>query len=551
MLDHFVLHHLVPSLIQGSFRTSLSWHPWYVRKICNFFHCPFYIYFQFSVSSSSYEHIESVRGILQLELKVIDSIRQPLLGFLSESIVYSADIDSVAGSIVTVALKLFANLLCLTEESRQIEGNIRRAGDSTSENQESLTYFKPFISLLFESIESNGARLGKLRPAAEKKAIYLVSAECAILMTKLNVFGDMISVDNWRRLSHCFLNDDQAFRQKLIDTFSSIVHTHPINMKFLSFACLLSTDPVTSEQSTKALTFAIKRLRRTQEELASKALSEVENIRRDSLNKFATKHMPELILPYLLYLLSYEPWFPSSVNCESIEDSQKMRNIFACIQNLLQCFQVTLRVETSNMPFLFKILNLMITEVYDRNDINNRRLHILAFFVLKLLNERVKSSENCQVYPADIAFPKDLFVRHLAEHENGNGLDVLENQAEKLLRVIQKGKNKTFLTASLSPAKQKFTASIIQEPTKKKSDIDWKEHSSIKTTQLANNDTKPTRVLPTRSAKSSVVSYVVPEEDDNEVEKWDTVTKSHSLLVEDQRKDTTQQQRKRRSFFEV
>jgi len=492
----------------------------------------------FQVPSSAYEQIGSIENVLQLEWNIVNSVRDNLLQLLNDLLFLNEEIYFNNWCLMaTKGLKLFAQMLCIEEEFKQFRFQ-RGDGLEFISLRNPSTDFVEFVENLFKCICIKGANLGKLQItiASEKSSIFSAAAESIVLFIKLNVFAELISVDQWRQLAGLFLSDDQALTQRLVSSYSMILRVHPVHIKFLSYAIVINNDISFSDQILKVLAFAIKRLRRTHEELVRKAAAALDSSRREHLNQFAAKTMPELILSYVIYLFSSEPWLPSTINIGNAEDSRKLKDISLSIQNIISCLQETLHVGTSNLPFLFKMSNLIYREYVDRLDSSNSRLYIVTNLTLRLLNERVKSSENVQVYPGQIYLPRELYVRKQAgidqRSNTTNDVDNVDSIVEKVFNVVHKGKTRIAQSMSPSPSKSKIGSTNFDSGKKRMDLMEGDRTTHVAKKNKVIEEEVPTRQLPKRTVKNVVKSYEDPEENDSETEKWNNLAAKETSQVE-------------------
>ena len=112
---------------------------------------------------------------------------------------------------------------------------------------------------------------------------------------------------------------------------------------------------------------------------------------------------------YVLHLLSYHIDFPTSPDCSSESDGNRLKVVVRSIRMVLLALQSSLRNEASNIPYLLKQIHL-ISQVYcDRIDPENIGLQFMAGITRNIIQENVKTAENVQVYPGNISLPAELF----------------------------------------------------------------------------------------------------------------------------------------------
>jgi hypothetical protein len=215
----------------------------------------------------------------------------------------------------------------------------------------------------------------------------------------------------------------------------------------------------------------MKRLRSSHEILSSRVLLlSDENNENDpallQLKKLALDNMPETILPYVLYLLSYHPEFPTSSNLEQEGDKKKVQNILSSVKMVINNLMNSLKRDSNNLSYLLKQVNTIVQDYVDCNDPANIGLHFISRLTIQVLKESIKTSENASIYPGEIVLPMTLFERvhrRRNAHNNNNDedseyahlIDVVENTQETFEKVFQekvkKNINKTQRNVILSP----------------------------------------------------------------------------------------------------
>ncbi len=467
-----------------------------------------------------------------LKTELFQFIQQGIFGNPGNSPEWSGS-DLQIINIKANALKLWTNIVCCDSENyffRKDTDRLELGSDIFRAHPSGRPDIKAVISTVFDCLVAHGGELGGFKIASKEyqQVLYFAAAWCGLQLMRTRSFGDKITPLQWQELGWAFVNiDDRAMKKQLVGVLVSLLQTHPVHIKFLTYPCLLASDPndQIAEYAQRGLVFAIRRLRKTQEEVGTKVIEEVNEKRREKYQKTATFTMPEMILPYLLHLLSYSPEFPRSVGLESEEDRRRMKSVVRCINCVLTALQSTLRVETSNLPYLFKQLNTINRSYVDRLDPENIGLHVAVRLAVKLLHEHVKTADNLQIHPGEIILPPDLFSLEVDGNQDRGkleGLEVAENAMNKLLH-INKGKvgNKPLLSSPLtkrtrspigSEERRSSFAAIEgedQQPERKF----LKLHNTKVVTLEAN---APTRVMPKRSAKASAPNYA--EKDEVEIE---------------------------------
>ncbi len=376
--------------------------------------------------------------------------------------------------------------------------------------------FGDFVKMIITSLQSKGCVLAgqSYSVATEVAKVYYGVAICSMQFTKMRRFTSIISVEDWKILGLTFLSNSSATRKGVLEAFSSIMHIHPVHVKFLAFPCLLATDVELADKAEKALTFALRRLRRTHEDLAAvSAISDSSKTPNSNITNYTTKNLPEQILSYLLYLISYHPQLPDMLKIDTHDHCQVFKDIVKCVKFLINCLQQTLQIDGSNLPYMYKLANMIYRDYVDANDHENVRLRYLAGITLQILNSLVKSSENLQVYPGEIQLPKSLY-----EYIPQSSLQSIDEEIERSAEIIigNVGRNKVKSSVGSSPFRHVKSRPIVDE----RVDESTARVSTSSRNNKFVNDEVPLRSLPKRSAKGGTKSYQVPDENDSEVDAW-------------------------------
>jgi hypothetical protein len=190
--------------------------------------------------------------------------------------------------------------------------------------------------------------------------------------------------------------------------------------------------------AVSAMKVAVKRLRLTHEDLCNKAIfapssstttttaagsggdgvgipdveqynnsnikkSPKENDSDDSpaveLTKLAENTKPEIILSYVLYLLSYHPNFPSSAGIESENDKKGTKEIIRSVKFIVDTLMLSTRNASTDLCYLFKQVNTISHFYQDTNDHANIGLHFVVRLAMKLLTIEIRSDESSDTFP--------------------------------------------------------------------------------------------------------------------------------------------------------
>ncbi|RYY74640.1 hypothetical protein EON63_19595, partial [archaeon] len=331
-----------------------------------------------------------------------------------------------------LSLQLLYALLCSEEEGRQM----RVGGGGGGGGPPTLPYppleggeFDILTQTLFECIESEGKMLyghevpthihthththtqGKDAPSPSEFA-YTAAAVCLVGLMKLKRFADTIEPTQWQDMAWVCISPVTYTRREVVYALKEVTTYHNIHPRFLCYLCLYANDEDSElqELACNALTLAIKQLRKTHDDLGVKLLRVDTESEREKLHAMASLTMPEIIVPYLLYLLSYHPHFPTSIHVTTTSDKEGMKDMVRCIHMLFTSLQASLKKESSNLPFLFKQLNILASRCHDKYDANNIGIAFVTRLTVKLLQEQIKTSDNVQTYPGEIVLPMDIYA---------------------------------------------------------------------------------------------------------------------------------------------
>ena len=462
-----------------------------------------------------------------------------------------------AATTAALALRAMTSALCTQEELRQIRRHkttSSSASESSAANDGGLKDLKTLVVMLFDCIKTSGGQLGGFvtEEETEKEVLFEAAADCALSMMKLHVFARSLTVDQWHTLGWTLLCPVPSIRQKLFNTLSLSIQTHPLHSKFLAYPCLFANDETLYPRAEQALGFAVQRRRRTHEELCSQALGQTGN--QTQLQRLTEDLMPESILPYLLHLLSYHPDFPTSTAIETETDKRHMKNLVRSVSMLLQVLQNSLVNESCNMSYLLKLLNTANRYFVDKHDPDNVGLHFVTRMTVKMLHEQVKTSDNLQIHPGDVSLPAELYQRKMAMEDHTaaessvavvmlgagteEGFDEAELAIDRALHIAGKSNKPQRGGASRTAivAQSKAGGDHVSRKRAAESPAEDRRHSrtSVGSTEKAAPvavsrlpEEAPTRSLPKRGAKEAVVNYREPVESDREMLQWEAAA-AHS-----------------------
>jgi len=467
-------------------------------------------------------------------------------------------------------LKVWANLVASREHSRFAdEQNISDITDSTSKDRMEISReiseeMTELLSVLFNCIADNGNTLYQASTGVHNAVyIYEVAAECILNLLRIPQVSVEITVDQWQSLAWTLLNEDTAVRARLFEIYSNIMQTSVVHLRFLSYFCLYANDDDLRSKAESAFLFVVQRLRRTHEKYSLRALA-ADNT---TLHLQADEQMPEVILPYVIYLLSYHPEFPESSTLEEEADKKRMGHIYKSVKMVLRVLLESLENEADNLSYLLKQVNLITRDYEDMHDASNLGLHVVARGAHKVLTESIKTAENVQAYPGDIPLPSDLYQLRLGVVRGRSpslgsivvpveGLDQAEEAIDNALSRLGKGRGKK------SPSKQAVQPKVRQASAGRKPkstsqtsqkfaqedfsededlcEVDEKPVSRSKPSKLSSSSSssssktvrknvvpifedvpRPVSSRPQRKSRDLSIKYTEKDEDEKEVRSWD------------------------------
>ena len=256
-----------------------------------------------------------------------------------------------------------------------------------------------------------------------------------IELIRVPAFAVSITVDQWHKLAWALLHESASVRSRLLTSLQNVLNTTPVHLKFLAYPCVLANDEVLGSKAEAILSFVIRRMRATHENLITAELAVNDERERDGIRLKAEAGMPENLLPYVLHIISYHPDFPTSTTIETEEDKKLMVNVMKLVRMVLKVLNTSLQSNADNTSFLMKQLHLVL-QSSDAHDPENFGLQFVATMASKILNEQIRTSDNVQVYRGDIRLPFELYSKKYGEGEGGKDGGV-PNQQEGLAEAVQ------------------------------------------------------------------------------------------------------------------
>lgn len=409
--------------------------------------------------------------------KIIDFVQQ---------LVDGSDEESGDTPALCAALKLWCNIII----SQQISVQTNLWSLSSD-----LFDINALVRVIFNCLESGGEKLGEVAVSKknEKLLVYETAASCGIQLMKLHCIGKDLSVDNWLLLAWSMLHENQALKSALFNEYRVLIQTCMVHPRFLAYSCLYADDEDLSRHAYNSLVLVARRLRKNHEDLLSIALTEdSEEIRAE-----AEQIIPESIFPYVLYLLSYHPNFPSTFDREA--DKKQFKVLDKSIKMMIDILLETLGNHADNISFLLKQIH-MITQYYeDRCDPANLGLPYIAKRANQYLNEQIRTAENLQAYPGDVLLPMEIY--QLSSAKNTSERNSILSNAMIESDFAGAKQSKQVAATKVATMKVSSASKVPKEPKKK----------------LV--EEAPVRV--SNRAKRTSGSYKELDEDDKEVEMWE------------------------------
>lgn len=226
-------------------------------------------------------------------------------------------------------------------------------------------------------------------------------------LLRLSYINKRLTIPQWHRLGWTLLNEDPAIRQSIYQKYCHVIQTCNIPPQYLSYLCLLANDDSLKVSAESIFNIVMKHLRVRYDELCSHALS----TNNQELRQLAEEYVPEIILPYVIHLLSYHPDFPSSALIESNEDKRKVFYVIKCMKLVLRVLLQSIdTMQHENISYLLKQVISIESSYYDKFDEENIGIQFISRITIKLLKECIQTIDNIQIYPGEIYLPQGLFA---------------------------------------------------------------------------------------------------------------------------------------------
>jgi hypothetical protein len=384
-------------------------------------------------------------------------------------------------------------------------------------------YLVDFLELLFSCLESYGAQVLdlKISSGARQAQVREVATTCLIQMLAIKSVGKGISTQEWLAISWAFLDGNERCRQKIFQTFSSLIQTHCLHPRFLAIPCLLASDSLLSQTANQALHFTIRRLNKTHIDLCERAMEAQEQGNSQEKHHYVSLskvNSPECMIPYLFYLLSHHPDFPTSMEITAEGDEERLKAIYRSIKMMYSVLLQSVGNDNNTLSILLKQVQMIFQYYSDRHRQNHSSrnsdstspLQFVLRIALYLLEGQIKTQ--IQPYPGDINLPMDLY--ELKKTDSKKAID--EGSFAKAIAILSRleghrSKAHPTLLKKKSPEKAQSSSSRSEKrrggETKKRKSTPEKERKR----------SAATIARPRRSA-TSTVTYVESRDSDDEAE---------------------------------
>ena len=261
------------------------------------------------------------------------------------------------------------------------------------------------LRILFVSIRSQGKCIGGLTLDTNEEIIICRGAVVRQLIELLEIdyVSKMLSNEHWEIMGWCFLDENASVRTTAVRSFSKLIQTTGLHVRFLAYASLAVFDQNCFQLIKKALPFALRRIRCTHDDLIGKAM-EVDNLKVLALIEDV---VPECIVPYAVYLLSCV--LAQNTLVEGMNSWEtKLKMITASLRFVYGSLKSSLREGSDNLSYLIQQLNLLsvkkILKIEDGTSFST-----ITRIAHQILHESIKTVENVQPFKGKIVFSDGLF----------------------------------------------------------------------------------------------------------------------------------------------
>ena len=302
-------------------------------------------------------------------IQACEDIRDSVCNFVQNHLLVTKNADKSSDEFartMAAGLNVWTAAVCSIEEADEIKQIEKEefSENLTANDHSNYSHIdgvsdsvKQLVETLFNCLDEYGNSLGvqNFTTTSSKAIVFETAATCSLGFIRVQSIGKKLQTDAWKKLAWVLIHEDSDLRKSLAKTLFSIIQTSSVHLKFLVYPILYATDEELNPIAEKSLLFNIKRLRRTHEVMSQKAMME-EN---DELHERASDNIPENILPYVLYLLSYHPDFPTSTSCDNDGDIRRLKKIATIVRMVVKVLVDSLSSEENNIAFLLKQVNMI------------------------------------------------------------------------------------------------------------------------------------------------------------------------------------------------
>ena len=265
-----------------------------------------------------------------------------------------------------------------------------------------------FLNILYVSMKNQGKSIGRLSLGSEQDILICRETVGCLLIKLLEIdhMSKKLSREQWEMLGWCFLDEDEKVRHSIISSFSMMIQTTGLHIRFLAYSSLTVFDQNGFQLIKRSLPFALKRIRCTHDDLIGRAM-ETDDLK---LLALVEEVIPECIVPYVFYLLSCIPSKNIILKGKNWDSLEKMAA--ASLRFLYSALRLSLREGSDNLSYLIQQLNLLSKRGILDHDPEFDSFATITKVAHQILHESIKTVENVQPFKGTISIPGDLFSEH-------------------------------------------------------------------------------------------------------------------------------------------
>jgi len=261
------------------------------------------------------------------------------------------------------------------------------------------------LRILYVSLRSRGKCIGGLILDSEDDVVVSRETVACLMIQLLEIdrVSKKLTSEHWEVLGWYFLDEDAKVRYSVAESFSRVIQTSGLHIRFLAYSSLTVFDQKCFQVIKKSLPFALKRIRCTHDELIGRAME------ADDLKLLALMEevIPECIVPYVVYLLSCLPFQNTFLNGKSCDD-YRVKMTTVSLRFIYASLKSSLSEGSDNLSYLIQQLNLLAKQVLKGRDSSS--LISVTKIARQILHENIKTVENVQPFKGNIGLPGDLFI---------------------------------------------------------------------------------------------------------------------------------------------